>query len=230
MPPTGGFGGNAGVQDAHNLAWKLAYVLNGARAPELLDTYEAERRPVGEFSAEQAYTRYVLRLAPELGKENLQPIVPEFTVELGYRYRSDAVVPEDRRTTAPAREPARAVRPARAPGAARRHRPRRRARSPRTTCCAEASCSSQAPRRRRGATPLAATARRASASTWTPTGSAAAASSAIPDGRFAEVYGTGAEGAVLVRPDGFVAWRARAAQADARDVLGNVLGRVLARS
>src|SRR6185436_6645900 len=47
------------------------------------------------FSAEQAYTRYVLRLAPELGKENLQPIVPEFAVELGYRYRSDAVIPED---------------------------------------------------------------------------------------------------------------------------------------
>ena len=51
-----------------------------------------------------------------------------------------------------------------------------------------------------------------------------------PDGRFAEVYGTGAEGAVLVRPDGFVAWRTRGTQADARDVLGNVLGRVLARS
>ena len=36
----------------------------------------------------------MLRLAPELGKENLQPIVPEATVELGYRYRSDAVLLE----------------------------------------------------------------------------------------------------------------------------------------
>ena len=53
---------------------------------------------------------------------------------------------------------------------------------------------------------------------------------ADPTGRFAEVFGTGEEGAVLVRPDGFVAWRARAAQDDARDVLENVLGRVLARS
>jgi 2-polyprenyl-6-methoxyphenol hydroxylase-like FAD-dependent oxidoreductase len=46
-PPTGGQGLNTGVQDAYNLGWKLAAVLTGAPA-ELLDTYEAERRPVAE--------------------------------------------------------------------------------------------------------------------------------------------------------------------------------------
>ncbi len=46
MPPAGGFGLNTGVQDAHNLAWKLALVLKGTADPALLDTYEAERRPV----------------------------------------------------------------------------------------------------------------------------------------------------------------------------------------
>jgi 2,4-dichlorophenol 6-monooxygenase len=45
-PPTGGLGLNAGVQDAHNLAWKLAAVLKGQANESLLDTYEAERRPV----------------------------------------------------------------------------------------------------------------------------------------------------------------------------------------
>lgn len=45
-PPTGGLGLNAGVQDAHNLAWKLAAVLRGQAREGLLDTYEAERRPV----------------------------------------------------------------------------------------------------------------------------------------------------------------------------------------
>jgi 2-polyprenyl-6-methoxyphenol hydroxylase-like FAD-dependent oxidoreductase len=60
MPPHGGFGGNTGVQDAQNLAWKLAWMLNGGACwPDLLDTYEQERRPVCEFTVEQAYSRYV---------------------------------------------------------------------------------------------------------------------------------------------------------------------------
>jgi 2-polyprenyl-6-methoxyphenol hydroxylase-like FAD-dependent oxidoreductase len=46
-PPTGGQGMNTGIQDAYNLAWKMALVLSGKASPSLLDTYEAERRPVG---------------------------------------------------------------------------------------------------------------------------------------------------------------------------------------
>ena len=46
-PPTGGQGMNTGIQDAYNLAWKMAQVLQGTASPDLLDTYEAERRPVG---------------------------------------------------------------------------------------------------------------------------------------------------------------------------------------
>ncbi|KUI47742.1 pentachlorophenol monooxygenase [Mycobacterium sp. GA-1199] len=47
-PPTGAQGMNTGIQDAHNLAWKLALAVSGAAAPDLLDSYDAERRPVGE--------------------------------------------------------------------------------------------------------------------------------------------------------------------------------------
>ena len=47
-PPTGAQGMNTGIQDAHNLAWKLALALAGHAAPGLLDSYDAERRPVGE--------------------------------------------------------------------------------------------------------------------------------------------------------------------------------------
>jgi 2-polyprenyl-6-methoxyphenol hydroxylase-like FAD-dependent oxidoreductase len=47
-PPTGAQGMNTGIQDAHNLAWKLALVLSGHAAPRLLESYDAERRPVGE--------------------------------------------------------------------------------------------------------------------------------------------------------------------------------------
>ncbi len=46
-PPTGGQGMNTGIQDAYNLAWKLALVLRGTAPATLLDSYEAERRPVG---------------------------------------------------------------------------------------------------------------------------------------------------------------------------------------
>jgi 2-polyprenyl-6-methoxyphenol hydroxylase-like FAD-dependent oxidoreductase len=46
-PPTGGQGMNTGIQDAYNLAWKLALVLSGKGRAGLLDSYDAERRPVG---------------------------------------------------------------------------------------------------------------------------------------------------------------------------------------
>ncbi len=57
MPPWGGLNGNTGIADAHNLAWKLAQVLHGDAPPELLDGYEAERRPVALRNAEQAELR-----------------------------------------------------------------------------------------------------------------------------------------------------------------------------
>ena len=47
-PPTGAQGMNTGIQDAVNLAWKLALAVDGLAAPDLLDSYDAERRPVGE--------------------------------------------------------------------------------------------------------------------------------------------------------------------------------------
>ncbi|MER7759297.1 FAD-dependent monooxygenase [Streptomyces sp. NPDC097619] len=47
-PPTGAQGMNTGIQDACNLAWKLALVVRGTAGPELLASYDAERRPVGE--------------------------------------------------------------------------------------------------------------------------------------------------------------------------------------
>jgi methionine synthase II (cobalamin-independent)/2-polyprenyl-6-methoxyphenol hydroxylase-like FAD-dependent oxidoreductase len=94
VPPNGGYGGNTGVQDAHNLAWKLALTLAGVAGPGLLDTYDAERRPVGDLTVEQAFTRYVTRVAPYLGTENTRPMVDDFSMEIGYRYDSPAVVLE----------------------------------------------------------------------------------------------------------------------------------------
>ncbi|MGV9551251.1 FAD-dependent oxidoreductase [Streptomyces ardesiacus] len=59
MSPTGAFGSNTGIQDAHNLAWKLAAVLEGWAGEALLDTYDTERRPVAEATSARAAHRSV---------------------------------------------------------------------------------------------------------------------------------------------------------------------------
>jgi len=92
MPPTGGFGGNTGVADAHNLAWKLALVTRGLAGSGLLSSYDPERRPIGALTAEQAYTRYVMRVDPSLPQDDLQQPLDDAAIELGAVYRSGAVL------------------------------------------------------------------------------------------------------------------------------------------
>jgi 2-polyprenyl-6-methoxyphenol hydroxylase-like FAD-dependent oxidoreductase len=65
-PPTGGQGMNTGIQDAYNLAWKLALVVQAKADPALLDSYEAERRPVGKETIERTLAASV-RLGRESG-------------------------------------------------------------------------------------------------------------------------------------------------------------------
>ena len=53
-PPSNGLGSNTSIQDAHNLAWKLALVLRGSASPSLLETYDAERSPVAKQIVDRA--------------------------------------------------------------------------------------------------------------------------------------------------------------------------------
>jgi 2,4-dichlorophenol 6-monooxygenase len=53
-PPSNGLGSNTSVQDSYNLAWKLAMVLRGQAGPALLETYSAERAPVGKQIVDRA--------------------------------------------------------------------------------------------------------------------------------------------------------------------------------
>lgn len=96
MPPTGGFGGNTGIADAHNLAWKIAHVLQGKAGEALLDTYDPERRPAAAMTAEQAYTRYVLRVDRSLGVDDVQETLDDVAIELGPIYRSAGIAPDAR--------------------------------------------------------------------------------------------------------------------------------------
>jgi 2-polyprenyl-6-methoxyphenol hydroxylase-like FAD-dependent oxidoreductase len=203
MPPNGGFGGNTGVQDAHNLAWKLAMVLRGEADEALLDTYEAERRPVGDFTTEQAYSRYVTRTAPYLGTDGMQPVAGDLDVELGYAYASRAVCG----AAPPLHE-----HPSESHG-----RPGTRA--PHVWIVRDGQRLSTLDLYEPRFTLVAAR----DGARWCDAASEAASRTGIrlasyradvdfedPERAFPDAYGIGASGAALIRPDGFVGWRSSA--------------------
>jgi 2-polyprenyl-6-methoxyphenol hydroxylase-like FAD-dependent oxidoreductase len=219
VPPNGGFGGNTGVQDAHNLAWKLALVLRGAGGPGLLDTYDAERRPIGELTVEQAYARYVTRVAPYLGTDGMQPLVDDFSMEIGYRYNSAAVVldPDDDRALH--QHP-------------RESKGRPGSRAPHLYVERDGTRVSTLDLFGRNFVLLLAP----GADAWHDGAEAAANELGLPldthivaEEEFPDAYGISAAGAVLVRPDGVVGWRARdgtgASQATMHDILTTLLQR-----
>ncbi len=89
MPPFKAGGANTAIQSAHNLAWKLAAVLDGTAGPALLDTYHAERHPVGRFAARQSLTGPTLAVLPLDDDRPWLPADEEcsmFNVLIGYRY------------------------------------------------------------------------------------------------------------------------------------------------
>ncbi|KAF1980317.1 hypothetical protein BU23DRAFT_562694 [Bimuria novae-zelandiae CBS 107.79] len=82
-------GGNTGIQDVYNLAWKLAYVISGKATPGLLETYNTERQPVDELNVQQAFSRYEMRV---LHKKPTHPEVEDINLEVGCRYRAGAFI------------------------------------------------------------------------------------------------------------------------------------------
>ncbi len=225
MPPNGGFGGNTGIHDAHNLAWKIALVLNGIAGPDLLATYEQERRPAGKFTVEQAYTRYVTRSATYLGATDFEPQVNDFNIELGYLYRSPAIVSEDDNAAIHADPRETFGRPG--------------SRAPHLWIEKDGKRVSTLDLFGNGFTLLAASGGKA----WSAAAREAAKDVRLaldaytfgqelrdPESRFASAYGLTETGAVLVRPDGFVAWRAKSADGNPRAPLKEALTRLLCKS
>jgi len=209
MPPSGGFGGNTGVQDAQNLAWKLAFVLKGLAGPELLASYEIERRPASAFTVEQAYSRYVLRSAPYLKSDDLQAIESDLPIECGYCYDSKAIV-FDADGPPPAR-----TNP-------RDSKARPGSRAPHLYLEKDGAQISTLDLFGTNFTLLAGP----EADAWSESARSAAQESKVPldifrignsagralrdrSGDLPAAYGMSPSGAVLVRPDGFVAWRAK---------------------
>lgn len=201
VPPNGGYGGNTGVQDAHNLAWKLAAVVSGEAGAALLDTYDPERRPLGELTVRQAYTRYATRVVPERGTEDVDPFVPDIQLEIGTVVRSSAVIDDGSDDGRLHMDPAQT-----------RARPGTRA--PHVPFVGGSTLDLFGAGFVLVHGPNAAV----------PAGVAA---HALPDAAL-EPYGIARAGAALVRPDGIVAWRSR--EAYPADAVSGALDRVLSRS
>jgi hypothetical protein len=233
MPPTGGFGLNTGVQDVHNLAWKIAAVLRGNADAALLDSYHDERQPLG-----QIITRNSLANALSMGRTARQSnVLPrrEFLNEqgliFGACYQSMAVVPDGTAPAAvddPVTEYVPSARPgSRAPHVWLRHGVEQISTvdlfGPRFVLLA----GSKGDAWRRAAQGIE--------MSWPPLVAHTIGEGCDlgdPDGNWQAAYGVDADGAVLVRPDGHVAWRSRSAASDPvealRAALDRVLGRVLA--
>ncbi|MGG1947714.1 FAD-dependent monooxygenase [Trinickia sp. NRRL B-1857] len=92
LPPTrGGFGANTGIDDVWNLAWKLEWVLKGHSSPRLLDTYSDERQPIGWLRHQQTFARpdYAAWVGEALKGEMLYG---NDAMELGQLHRSFSVI------------------------------------------------------------------------------------------------------------------------------------------
>jgi putative polyketide hydroxylase len=91
FPPAGATGVSTAMHDAHNLAWKLAAVWSGHAGPVLLDSYAAEREPVGRRNADETGTAWTRVFngngVPFAGRTLTQ-------IDMGYQYRS-AVISDD---------------------------------------------------------------------------------------------------------------------------------------
>ena len=224
MPPNGGFGGNTGIQDAHNLAWKLALVLKGIAGPGLLDSYQPERKPVAKFTVEQAYSRYVTRTATYLGAKDYEPLAHDFNIELGYLYHSPAIIAEDD-DTAPHDDP-------------RQTRGRPGARAPHLFIERDGEPLSMLDLFGRNFVLLAGP----DGELWCEAARAVSGHTnglqldvhriggtqlRDPDNRFCDAYGLSPAGACLVRPDGVVAWRAKTQLPDAAANLSRALHTLL---
>ena len=233
MSPTGAFGSNTGIQDAHNLAWKLAAVVDGWAGEELLDTYDAERRPVAEATSARAAARSAEHSHPGFaappGAGGGGPQKGILNVALGYRYPQGAVVGAD---------PAVPVVPERLdlsgePGSRAPHLWVRRGDERLSTLdlyersVVLLSDAAEPNEWHEAAVRLADQLSLPLRSYRVGTGAQA---DLVPedDADWAERHGTGPGAAVLFRPDGFVVWRSQGREADAEAVLHQVLRTALA--
>ena len=234
MTPVAGIGMNTAIHDGHELGWKLAWVVRGLAGDTLLDGWAAEREPVGEANAR----RSLLRDEPHPSDG--------LPADLGRTYRSPVIAAPDE--NAPAFRRDRAARPGeRAPHVWVRRAGERTSTldvfSDRLTLLVGAEGVGWARAAGRAGTGRRAWDRaHAAADVGAPPPAGRTGWSPVPlqvvvagrdvvdrRGRLAQAYRLGGESAVLVRPDGIVAWRHDGPCADRRSALAHAVDTALGR-
>lgn len=231
VPPAGAFGANMGIADTWNLAWKLALVLKGEADPGLLSTYSEERQPVVRFTAEQ--TLLMMKsgsgVVPD-GAVPSTPPAPYNSVAFGYRYHS-STLPQESEDQGWYEDPSH---PTGTPGTHAAH------------VLLENSGKQSSTLDLFGKHFVLLTG--AEGQNWRESARHIAEQSGLPldiyrigcqgdavdfvdpANRFLEAYGIRANGAVLVRPDGFIGWRSPEAHPTPECAFGQALAHALGRS
>lgn len=240
FPPTGGLGVNTGLQGMHNAMWKLAHCVKGQASWSLLETYDRERRPVAQRITQQSLQNSlnvarITRAAAGGGESGLDPreVVTEsrrygnhFGVEFGAHYESPAVIADGTHPPEVADSYADYVQSA-TPGCRAPHVWLGRAEAPVSTLdlMGPAFTLLAGPAGQAWCEQAAATGR----GLGVGIDAYRIGSAGLADlGGFTRVYEIGDDGAVLVRPDGHVAWRSAAGPVSGRE-LGDAVARILGR-
>jgi putative polyketide hydroxylase len=223
-PPAGAFGANTGIADAYNLAWKLAFVLNGVASSKLLSTYTEERQPVARHTAEQSFYMFSrFSSSPDMNK-NAELIQPYDAVAFGYRYHG-ATLPSSSEDHEWCEDP---------------HHPSGRPGTHAAYVMLERGAEQCSTFDLFGRNCVLLTGAQGSA--WYDAAQRVAERLGVPlnsyrigeqgdfispDDHFLAAYGIKSDGAVLVRPDGFIGWRAETAAPQPERVLEQALDGLL---
>ncbi|MGD9884808.1 MAG: FAD-dependent monooxygenase [Reyranella sp.] len=223
MPPTGGFGMNTGIQDVHNLCWKLAAVLQGTAAPALLGTYHDERQPLGRAITEQSLINAISmgRLQKTRQTTSARPeYLNEQGMIFGASYSSAAVLPDGSPPPVIA-NPVTDYAPSGRPGGRAPHVWVKTGDGARTSSIDLVGNGFVLMTGRGGAAWVDATREL----DVTPITLGAGAYETADSG-WRETYGIEESGAVLVRPDGHVGWRSATLAGDPARALGGALNAI----
>ena len=217
--PDGGVGMNTGLHSAHNLAWKVGAVVSGWAGPALLDTYEAERRAVAENNVAYSARRGsgMMKMVEAVRAGHLDTVRAGIAarppggrqgMDLGFRYH-DGAVASDGSNPPPMDNPMADYVQNACPGGRAPHLWVQRGGERVSTLDAFGGGLVLLTGPDGGA--WRAAAQEAAAPRQTPIevlSVGEAGDLQAPAGRFETLYGVEPDGAVLVRPDGFVGWRA----------------------